>query len=578
MENDAHTILVADADASFRSFLGGLLRPRGLNVIEARGVWDVWPALERNTVALFIIDAQVPDAGGVALVGQLRKRKIRAPILFVASSWQGVEVHGRLTNKLGVQRVLHKPFSAYQFIMEVESTLEAPKAAITSGSAPPPRDTDNDVVPRRLVSEPSMSSIDAPPSSSETGTTIVLIGELGELAGDLRTAADHALVHIAPAEDADDAARIIARRPVDGALVLLQTEEPDIGFAEATELACSEIGKGLPIGFVSSNSDVALRMNAIQAGGVVHLTPPFRTQDIHQAADAMTQLRRERSARVIVVADPTRGAEIGAVLRQARLHVTAMSDAYRLLDHLHTTTPDVILFDIDLPGVSGLDVCKLLRASPSWRALALMLMATQESSEARIAAFDAGADDFMVKPLDEEELVARVEARVRRHRAVRDAADRDPITGLLSRHAFVERARATLAAAQRSADAVAFCVIRIDDYPVLREHHDALTCERAILEVGRAIASALRDYDLRTRWSDSELLLALVNVDTQNAKQLFRRLGRGFSAIHVRNTDDELVQVTISAGAATHPDDAQSLPSLVHRARKRLKPLASTQV
>src|SRR5690606_33619855 len=156
------------------------------------------------------------------------------------------------------------------------------------------------------------------------------------------------------------------------------------------------------------------------------------------------------------------------VLAAANMKVDGVSDAYTLLEHLGAATPDVLLFDLDLPGVSGLDVCKLLRASPTFCALAVVLLGTHDSSEARIAAFDAGADDFLIKPLGEEELLARVEARVRRHRAVRESADKDPVSGLLQRHAFVDRARAMLAAARRSASAVAFCLLQLSDVPRLR--------------------------------------------------------------------------------------------------------------
>ncbi len=568
-------ILVVDADASFRSFLSGLLRPRDLRVLEARGVWDVWPVLDTHEIALFVIDAQVPDEGGIALVQKLRSRGLQTPILFVASKWQGVEAHSRLTTKLDVHRVLHKPFSAYQFIMEVESTLEAPKAAIHKG-LPPEAQTARGPVPRRLVSEPAFSAIDAPPASSSGGTTLLVIGRDEALRAALQEAADDDMVSLVWADSAEEATELLDRRSADGALVLLESNEHDAGFAEATELLCSEIGRGFPVGFVSHDTDIDVRVDAIRAGGVIHLTPPFRAHDLQQAIAAMAQLREERAIRLMVVADAARGAELSGALGSAEMHVMAVGDAYTLLDHLSTTTPDVILFDIDLPGVSGLDVCKLLRASPSWRALALMLIATHGSSEARIAAFDAGADDFLVKPMNEEELVARVEARVRRHRAVRESAGKDPMTGLLQRHAFVERARATLAAARRTADAVAFCVLRIADLSRLRDEDDSLISERVVLAVGRLLANLLREYDLRTRWSEDEIILALTGVDENSADLFLARLSDGLAKIRIRNNRGESVPLRFEAGVAAHPDDAHSIPALVRAARRRLTAIAET--
>src|SRR5690606_1724187 len=113
-------------------------------------------------VALLIIDGQLPEEGGLALSAMLRKRGVTAPILFVASAWQGVETQARLS-RLGVHRVLHKPFSAYQFIMEVESTLEAPKAIIRSEA--PSELGASSAIPRRLISESALAAIDRPSSA-----------------------------------------------------------------------------------------------------------------------------------------------------------------------------------------------------------------------------------------------------------------------------------------------------------------------------------------------------------------------------------------------------------------------------
>ena len=81
---DELTILVADADASFRSFLSGLLRPRNLKVIEARGVWDVWPALEKHAVDLFVVAVRVHHREvAVGVQGELDGQGERGPHILV---------------------------------------------------------------------------------------------------------------------------------------------------------------------------------------------------------------------------------------------------------------------------------------------------------------------------------------------------------------------------------------------------------------------------------------------------------------------------------------------------------------
>lgn len=115
--------------------------------------------------------------------------------------------------------------------------------------------------------------------------------------------------------------------------------------------------------------------------------------------------------------------------------VTAVADGVEALAQAHRTTPDVLVLDVMMPGIDGLQVCRVLRAEGD-RTPILMLTALVETAD-RIAGLDAGADDYVVKPFDVEEVFARLRALLRRTgNAVAapprpSSGDRD-IDGLLS--------------------------------------------------------------------------------------------------------------------------------------------------
>ncbi|MEU5311219.1 response regulator transcription factor [Streptomyces sp. NPDC021562] len=92
--------------------------------------------------------------------------------------------------------------------------------------------------------------------------------------------------------------------------------------------------------------------------------------------------------------------------------VTAVADGVEALAHAHRTRPDVLLLDVMMPGIDGLQVCRVLRAEGD-RTPILMLTALVETAD-RIAGLDAGADDYVVKPFDVEEVFARLRALLRR--------------------------------------------------------------------------------------------------------------------------------------------------------------------
>ncbi|MFF4762805.1 response regulator transcription factor [Streptomyces sp. NPDC001292] len=92
--------------------------------------------------------------------------------------------------------------------------------------------------------------------------------------------------------------------------------------------------------------------------------------------------------------------------------VTAVADGVEALAHAHKNPPDILLLDVMMPGIDGLQVCRVLRAEGD-RTPILMLTALVETAD-RIAGLDAGADDYVVKPFDVEEVFARLRALLRR--------------------------------------------------------------------------------------------------------------------------------------------------------------------
>ncbi|MFB7332716.1 response regulator transcription factor [Streptomyces adustus] len=103
--------------------------------------------------------------------------------------------------------------------------------------------------------------------------------------------------------------------------------------------------------------------------------------------------------------------------------VTAVADGVEALAHAHRTPPDVLVLDVMMPGIDGLQVCRVLRAEGD-RTPILMLTALVETAD-RIAGLDAGADDYVVKPFDVEEVFARLRALLRRTSPNETAAPAD---------------------------------------------------------------------------------------------------------------------------------------------------------
>src|SRR5258708_11889180 len=122
--------------------------------------------------------------------------------------------------------------------------------------------------------------------------------------------------------------------------------------------------------------------------------------------------------KVLLIADEPRVAKsFGYAVAGSDLEVVAETDPARGLATAIAVQPDAILLDIDLGPVNGLELCRALKSAEATRHIPILLLSGHVDDETKSAGFAAGADDFVTKPFAPGDLIARVEAHVRRSRA-----------------------------------------------------------------------------------------------------------------------------------------------------------------
>jgi putative two-component system response regulator len=127
---------------------------------------------------------------------------------------------------------------------------------------------------------------------------------------------------------------------------------------------------------------------------------------------------------VLVVDDGVANRElIEACLAGVECEVRAAADGPSALRMIESRTPDLILLDVQMPGMDGYEVCRRIKANPSCRLLPVVMITSLDGTEDRVRALESGADDYMSKPVERVELVARVRSALRL-KAVYDSLDR----------------------------------------------------------------------------------------------------------------------------------------------------------
>jgi diguanylate cyclase (GGDEF)-like protein len=339
----------------------------------------------------------------------------------------------------------------------------------------------------------------------------------------------------------------------------------------------------LPLAFLLEPGDVELRVAAARAGAAVFLVKPVDPYAFGAAVDqmlAINQADAETMSVLVVDDDPEFAACIAAVLEPHGIAVRTEPDATRLIEALDDVRPDLILLDAVLPGVSGWDAIRIVRAIPEWRDVPVLFLTGRTDLESRIAAFDAGADDYLAKPLVPEELLARVRVRLDRRRLLRETTERDPLTRCLSRRAVLGRLASRLSEARRHARVISVALVDLDRFKRINDTYGHLVGDQVLMALGRLFNDRFRLEDLRGRWGGEEFVLAFPDESAETAARVLSRVLDEFRVMPFRpyvdagqdRTDagDERFFVTFSAGLASFPADGLDVDALIRAADRRL--------
>jgi class 3 adenylate cyclase len=137
---------------------------------------------------------------------------------------------------------------------------------------------------------------------------------------------------------------------------------------------------------------------------------------MNERAAAVAAPATQAAFRVLVVDDdPDMAAFLTHMLRQEGMSVETVNDGQSALARVAASPPDLMLLDVMMPGISGFDVCRQLKGGESTALIPVVLVTALEDSESRVRGIEAGADDFLSKPVRREELVARVKTLRRLH-------------------------------------------------------------------------------------------------------------------------------------------------------------------
>jgi len=230
--------------------------------------------------------------------------------------------------------------------------------------------------------------------------------------------------------------------------------------------------------------------------------------------------------------------------------------------------PRLAILDWVMPGLHGPQICRAVRSLGDQRYVYLLLLTAKSEKEDLVKGLEAGADDFLTKPFDAEELRARLRAGIRildLQETLRVQATHDSLTGLWNRGATLDLLRRELSRGERQGTPVTVIMADIDHFKQVNDMYGHLTGDMVLREVAHRLSSAVRGYDVTGRFGGEEFLIVFPGCTAQNAILQAERLRARILKEPV-DTPEGPIPVTLSLGVAASEPVTEVDPDLLLRA------------
>lgn len=272
----------------------------------------------------------------------------------------------------------------------------------------------------------------------------------------------------------------------------------------------------------------------------------------------------ENADNILVVDDtPANLRLLSGILTEHDYKVRMAPNGKLALLNAQADPPDLILLDIKMPEMDGYEVCKQLKADPRTRDIPVIFLSALDQTDDKVRAFTSGGVDYITKPFQVEEVLARVKTHLDLYSYQRQLmtlnsklhklAITDHLTDLYNRRYFFEAAMKELNRAKRYHKKFSLMLIDIDDFKAINDKYGHLEGDRVLQITAKSIQQYTRNTDVAGRFGGDEFAVLVSETDNQESEVLAERLSHTFSTL-LKEMEGLAETITLSIGIAGFDD------------------------
>jgi diguanylate cyclase (GGDEF)-like protein len=222
---------------------------------------------------------------------------------------------------------------------------------------------------------------------------------------------------------------------------------------------------------------------------------------------------------------------------------------------------DVILCDLEMPGMDGLKFLGMLGSRNELRDIPVIMLTGREEKEQKVRGLERGASDYITKPFDAGELIARVKVQLKikilqdnlkeQNRKLEELSNTDPLTQLANRRFLMKALEKEFHRSERNGNALALVMADIDHFKKINDNYGHQVGDVVLKAVAGAVSENLREYDLAARFGGEELALVLPETALDKAMHVAERVRVKVASLALKGPLQGQ-RVTISLGVAAY--------------------------
>ena len=313
----------------------------------------------------------------------------------------------------------------------------------------------------------------------------------------------------------------------------------------------------------TTQDNLTTRLEVARYGGRAFLLKPVPCAQVLQAVTQVLQDIDTSEAGVMVVDDdPQILATLRSLLEPWGLKVITLDDPRRFWETLEAFSPDLLILDLNMPYVSGIELCQVVRQDANWSGLPVVFLTAHTDATIVNQVFAIGADDFVNKPIVGPELVTRIINRLERVKLFRNLAEIDPLTGVCNRHKSSQELDKFLRLAKRQSQPLCLAILDLDNFKQVNDRYGHATGDAVLRQMGQLLRQSFRSEDIVSRWGGEEFVLGLYGMNREDGVQRLTKVLETLRQEEFVAPNYAKFRVTFSAGVAQYPEDGDDLQLL----------------